>query len=396
MDLSNLRIKLIFKNKKKRNPKHIKPYYSLEDVVQGLPSQRNYGVSTLWFIRNYCPHKMYLKNMYYLFDNKEQVISRLQEAFATSTCIKKVKDKKKNVITYESPSDLKYTPSDIINMFSKNSVLVTRMFNKLNKLIHSKLSYKHNLEQHEKFLSFLLSRLDSVNYDIMAIPFAEHFFNDNELGFKDIAYFEVLNVLISSNYFYRTHGTGILKRKGVITLDSNKTEPETYDEANYIPSLLVPDYKIKSLMNSFKNIKEKKENLIKNIYGRICKLPVQPLMNKDFLTDKVYRSIIKLRKHNLSDIIVIRRSKEEFLQHYNKLGFISNNEEEIEIIYNKVLEIINNVKFNYTKAIHIFSKCFRDLRLKVYYRKGAFKYALQYIMYGQTNNKEMNNLLGLT
>lgn len=396
MDLSKIRINLIFKKKKERNKKHLFPRYEKSDVVSGLPSSPRYGMFTPYFINEFCPEKDDPSSMNYLFDQKNDSIIEKLQSFAKSTEIKEIKSKNGNSIEVKVPVNFDYSAYDIINMFAKDKELTTLCFNFLNKLIHKKLCYKKHLEQHERFLALILSRFDAFNYDLMAVPFAEHFYIDNNMGFKEVAVFEVLNVLISEHFCYRTHGTGC--RKGHITLPDGIQYPRHYAEANYVPSLLIVDFKLIALINSFRKKLSKKRqkdfkkgNFVLNIFGKKIVSPYKPLDNLNLLDAKIVKKINELKKINSSDACV-RRTREEFIQNISNLGFlfkwkpidISNSSIKKEILdfYNLIYKAAFRFNFKYSTIIHHVVRHFKDSGTLLNYTPGSFKKAVQFVLYG--------------
>lgn len=406
MDLSHIREKLIFKKKKDLKPRSDgKPHYRLDDVVSGLPSSRHYGVFTAWFISNFCPEKNQVKNMRYLFDVNDSVIETIQNLYTKET--KWVSVSKGSTKKIEVPSVVTYTPDNVIDLFSGNSFVVKLMYEELSKLLHKKLSYKTDLVQQERALALILARTEKLCFDVMAAPFGEHFF-DEEFGFKEAAYFDVINVLVSENYFYRTHGTGILKRKGVITLPDGIDSPRTYDEANYIPSLLVPDYKILSLYKRCFQKSQKKNNkgLQVRMFGETVKIPVPFVESALQLSPEVYKKMLQVKFDNCDTSCVLRRTKEEFFKNLNNLGLRSRSDRNskyetmadirkvmIGRFYDFVARLAYQLNFNYARIVHTVTRHFKELDCDLYYTSGAFKNAVQFILFGQTENNLINQRL---
>lgn len=414
MDLTYLRQKLVFKKKKDLKPRSDgKPHYRLEDVVSGLPSSKHYGVFTAWFINTFCPEKNYLDNMKYLFDDNEaQTIFQIQNNFTKSYKTINFKTPSGKIESVEVPGVVEYKPEDMIEMFACHKEVITEVYKRLSKLIHKELSYKKDLTQQDRALAFILSRMDALDFDVAATPFAENFF-ETEFGFKYSAFMDIINVLVSQHYFYRTHGTGVLKRRGVITLPDGIQTPRTYDEANYIPSLLVPDYKILGLLNKIKSKftkKTKKKNL-KGLYVKIMgnkvKIPVPFVDDINQLDSSVVKAFPRTKFGNSDTYCVLRRTRQEFIRNLSNFGFknktypfmeckdLSNTDkEQMCKLYDFIARMAFKFDFCYSKVIRVVTKYFQEIGCNLYYRKGSFKYVVQYVLYGQTDSEFINKIVG--
>lgn len=419
--LPQIREKLVFRKRRDiaktvRNKLH--RTYSKTGVESGLPMSKDYGMFTATFIRMYAPEKRYLVNMKYCFDrgvgSKESILNILSHKLPHEY-VKHSETVNGKKIEYETLILNPYRPEDSIEILSKRPNLVRRVYNELKKFMHKELAYRirygETLDGQDRALAIILSRLDACDYDMMAIPTHDRTFHDREYSFKITDWYDVLNVFVGNNYFYKTRGDGSRKGANVITLPEERRYPKTYDEANYIPSLLVPDMKIFALFRKHqgkiareatKRAKKelKKQNKLNErvfIGGFWRKIPVE-FVNED-LDEKVQVKVDRLGK---APGYVCRRSVDEFASHLNDLGMCfpygtdtAIAQKEISAFYNKVEEIAKRTNFNYRAVIHVITREFRNVCSNMRYCRGAFKWCVQYIMFGQTENDIMNDQLGI-
>ena len=379
-------------------------------VKSGLPMSSHYGWFTPTFLQYYAPEKMKIANMDWCIDrggkikNKKSVFKKLADQFGTYK-VQKSKVIKGNVVQYDIEVLNRYKPEDAIDILSKNPNLVNHVFLELKEFVHKKLVKVQDFHTHDCALAIILARLDAIDYDIMAIQTQNGWFDDKEFGFGSLEWGNIINVLVAYHYFCKTHGDGTRKGLGIKTCEG---EPETFDEANYVPSLLIPDVNIAKLFTKHSKRLEKiamqrtlkehrrlKKNLL--IGGQKRTIPVE------FVTEGLDPTIQNfVDAHPNIHNFTCMRTFNEFLENCQLLGFRFDGDvlddvivADLRYLYENITKIALSTNYKYSTVIHVVTQNFKMWCKNIHYRSGAFKDAVQYIMFGRTSNKQLNHTMGI-
>lgn len=383
--------------------------YTEKYVKSGLPMSSHYGWFTTTFLNYYAPEKLKIANMRWCIDrgsrNKDGVFVALAKQFGTYK-VKKQRTVKGQSIQYEIDVLNKYRPEDAIEVLAKNPNLVNHVFSELKEFVHKKLVKVKDFHSHDCALAIILARLDAINFDMMAIQTQNGYFDDREFGFGSLEWSNIINVLVSCNYFCKTHGDGTRKGLNIKTCDGT---PETFDEANYVPSLLIPDVNIAKLfakhcrrLEKMAVARAKKENKKRNqkeiyVFGEKRKIPV-PFV-REGLSPRIQEFVDA--RPNLHGVMCMRTFN-EFIENCEYLGFRFDGTalddgifDDLRRLYDNITRIALRTNYKYSTVVHVVTQNFSTWCKNLHYRKGAFSDAIQYIMFGQTKNETLNKTLGI-
>ncbi len=418
--LKKLREELVFYKKKELTKVAVATwnrcggrFYSPKFVKSGLPMSGKYGWFTYTFMKYYAPEKITIANLDWCIErsescpDKEGVFRKLAKQFGTYK-VQKQRIIKGKQVQYKIDVLNQYKPEDAIDVLAKNPNLVNHVFPEVRDFVHKKLPTVKNFHSHDCALAIILARLDAVDFDMMAIPTQKTWFEDKEFGFGSLEWKNIINVLVAHNYFCKTHGDGTRKGLGIITCEG---EPVTFDEANYIPSLLIPDVNIAKVFNKHKSNLEKmaeqrakkemkklkKTTKCMRVLGEDRKFPV-PFV-REGLSPKIQKFV---DAHPDKHGVMCMRTLEEFLDNCQLLGFRfdgdvleDTNYNELRRLYENITNIALRTNYKYATVIHVVTKHFKEWCKNINYRPGAFRDAIQYIMFGQTKDSYINHQMNI-